>query len=108
MAKSNTDIDRILLKLIAEAEDDDAKAAIAIARTVWRDSLPNYSDYNMGGSVAQMAPATAEDVFTLLGAGENDDGRSHFTWIRFANGDLGLIVFPMGETYEALEEAFPV
>lgn len=108
MARNNTDIDRVLLRLIAELEDDDDKAAVAIARTVWRDSLPNYSDYAMGGRVAQMSPATTDDVFTLLGASEHDDGRSPFSWIRFPNGDIALVVFPMGEMYEQLEEVFPV
>lgn len=32
------------------------------------------------------------------------DGRSPWIWLRLANGDLGLVTFPHGETYVHVSE----
>jgi hypothetical protein len=54
--------------------------------------------------IASTRPASTESVLTVL-AGDPDgyDGRSEWLWIRLANGDLILGVFPQGETYFATE-----
>lgn len=50
--------------------------------------------------IAETVPAGAESK-AVLWAPVND-GRSGWTWIRLANGDLILGVYPLGETYESL------
>lgn len=57
--------------------------------------------------LATVFPASTESVLNLLAApqtkeGEND-GRSEWVWIRFANGDLVMGIFPQGGVYEMLE-----
>ena len=50
--------------------------------------------------IATVAPASREMVEMVLAADEHGhDGRSPFVWVRLANGDLLLGVFPQGETY---------
>lgn len=52
------------------------------------------------GYLGRVAPASPEMVKTVLEADENsEDGRSQFMWIRLANGDLILGVYPQGDTY---------
>lgn len=54
-------------------------------------------------TIAHTWPASEADVETLSRAPlDTDDGRSAPRWIRFANGDLALITWPQGETYEVL------
>lgn len=60
--------------------------------------------YEEGNLLAVLAPAEPDAVRTVLRAEEGgEDGRSTWKWVRFANGDLALAVFPQGATYEALE-----
>lgn len=55
--------------------------------------------------LAMIHPASEESVKRVLSADENsDDGRSQWCWIRLANGDLILGIFPQGDTYFAVEE----
>ena len=48
------------------------------------------------------APQEAVDMVMAAEPGA-DDGRSGWQWLRLANGDLMLGVFPRGETYFAVE-----
>lgn len=51
--------------------------------------------------VATILPAKRADVNYVLAADEDShDGRSNWVWLRLANGDLVLGVFPQGDTYE--------
>ena len=50
-----------------------------------------------------MFPASQESIDAVLALTEDDDGRSAYTWVRLANGDLMLALFPHGEGYFALE-----
>lgn len=55
--------------------------------------------------LATVTRAEPEAVQMILDAPvETGDGRSGWRWVRFANGDLALAVFPQGDTYFALEE----
>lgn len=55
--------------------------------------------------IARVHPASPEAVATVLAASEDDEeGRSQFMWLRLANGDLMLGVFPQGGTYFGVEE----
>jgi|tagenome__1003787_1003787.scaffolds.fasta_scaffold20572346_3 hypothetical protein len=58
----------------------------------------------MTHTIAVTYAASEEAVQTVLKAPVQDDGRSEWRWIRFANGDLVLAVYPLGNTYEALEK----
>lgn len=49
-------------------------------------------------------PAVAEWVLSQSADPLNMDGRSEFMWIRLANGDLILGVYPQGETYWECEK----
>lgn len=50
-------------------------------------------------------PASEESVRVVLAADtESGDGRSEWLWIRLANGNLILGVYPQGETYFDTEE----
>lgn len=50
--------------------------------------------------LAAIAPASKEMVELVLAADEQShNGRSQFVWVRLANGDLLLGVYPQGETY---------
>lgn len=62
------------------------------------------------GLVVFIHPASDESVTTMLAADEESgNGRSSWVWLRLPNGDLGLTVFPQGDTYFALEKdaAYP-
>lgn len=57
--------------------------------------------------IARTKSASPEAVAYVLAAEENDkndNGRSEWLWIRLANGDLVLGVFPQGDTYFQNEE----
>lgn len=55
--------------------------------------------------LAHVKPASAESVVEVLGAGEDDpEGRSNWMWVRLANGDLILGVYPQGDTYFSTEQ----
>lgn len=55
--------------------------------------------------LASVHPASQAAVETVLKAPEGtEDGRSEYCWLRLANGDLMLGVFPRGDTYFAVEE----
>lgn len=49
-------------------------------------------------------PAKEDDVSFLLEMPVHDDGRSDFEWMRFPNGDLALVCWPHGATYEVLTQ----
>ncbi len=51
-------------------------------------------------------PASPEAATKLLETPVWDEGRSGFRWITLANGDIGLIVFPQGDTFFDMETAF--
>ena len=54
--------------------------------------------------LATVKPASNESVGTVLTASEtSEDGRSNWMWVRLANGDLILGVYPQGDTYFATE-----
>lgn len=54
-----------------------------------------------GETIAVVSPASQRDVNYVLAADESGhDGRSNWVWLRLANGDLILGVFPQGDTYE--------
>jgi len=56
------------------------------------------------GSLAITSPARPEDVSKVVLASMDDhDGRSVWVWLRLANDELALGVFPQGDTYEAVE-----
>jgi hypothetical protein len=58
-----------------------------------------------GQPLAYVYPALTEDVQLVMEAKEGDpDGRSEWAWVRLANGDLFLGVFPHGDTYLAVSE----
>lgn len=58
-----------------------------------------------GRHIAHVTPATADEVFNVLFAPiDGSDGRSAPVWVRLANGDLLLGVFPEGETYISVSE----
>jgi len=55
-------------------------------------------------TLATVYLASVESVRTVLGAEVGDpDGRSEFVWVRLANGDLVLGIFPCGDTYFNVE-----
>jgi hypothetical protein len=61
-----------------------------------------------GVYLGRIIPAKPEDVTKVLAAAENDpDGRSQFVWLRLANGDLMLGVFPQGDTYCEVGDFLP-
>ncbi len=74
---------------------------------VWKDSdTPSRR-------LASLAPAETEDVLRVLAMPEEPiEGssveRSQFMWIRLANGDLILGVFPQDGGYFAVEEAVDI
>jgi hypothetical protein len=60
--------------------------------------------------LAFVHPADPNVVQAVLRAPEKtNDGRSEFVWVRLANGDLVLGVFPRGDTYIQVEQdaAYP-
>lgn len=55
--------------------------------------------------IATVHPAKWESVNKVLLAPEGtDNGRSEWVWVRLANGDLLLGVFPRGDTYIEVSE----
>lgn len=60
-------------------------------------------DDRNGNYIAEHYPASQEAVDALLASPVGDDGRSEWTWLRLANGDLMLGIFPTGEMYFELE-----
>lgn len=53
--------------------------------------------------IGHKVPANRQDVDTVLLALKGDpNGRSEWTWIVLANGDVCLATFPQGELYERL------
>lgn len=58
-----------------------------------------------GAPIGTVHTASVESVEKVLKASLFDeDGRSQFMWIRLANGDLILGVYPQGDTYFEVEE----
>ena len=57
--------------------------------------------------IATLAPASAELVTEVMAAPIGNDGRSGWHWMRLANGDLCLCIFPCGDTYTGLEGRLP-
>jgi hypothetical protein len=54
--------------------------------------------------IASVHPASPTSVALVLAADENsDDGRSNWVWVRLANGDLVLGIYPQGDTYCEVE-----
>lgn len=58
--------------------------------------------------VCHVETADPADVQFLLKQGSHDDGRGPWEWMRFPNGDLALICWPHGDTYEILSEKLSV
>ena len=59
----------------------------------------------LGYPAAYVHAASPDAVRTVLDAPEGTpDGRSEYVWLRLANGDLILGVFPRGDTYLGVEE----
>lgn len=55
--------------------------------------------------LALVHPASPASVIAVLSAVTGDpDGRSEYCWVRLANGDLILGVFPCGDTYFSVEK----
>jgi hypothetical protein len=55
--------------------------------------------------VGEYVPASRHAVEQVLAAPvDYDDGRSDFVWVRLANGDLMLGVWPTGDTYTYASE----
>lgn len=52
--------------------------------------------------IATTFPASRVAANMVMAAPTTDDGRSTEKWIVLANGDVGLVVFPCGYTYENL------
>ncbi len=62
-------------------------------------------DEENGTFVASIRTASPDSVQMVLDASEdNDNGRSQWVWVRLANGDLCLAIFPQGDTYFETEE----
>lgn len=65
-------------------------------------------DQLVNGEIAWTKPASQEAVNYVLAQpvdGLNEhDGRSAWFWLRLANGDLALVVFPHGDTYLHVSE----
>lgn len=58
-------------------------------------------------TIAFVTPAPAEAVELVMNAPvETGHGRSEWVFLRLANGDLALGVFPQGNTYEEVTERF--
>ena len=54
--------------------------------------------------LAHVYPASRQSVDYVLSQDVDDlDGRSEWLWLRLANGDLMLGVFPQGDTYCSVE-----
>jgi hypothetical protein len=67
--------------------------------------IVNDTDLNPDGLLAWYYEASQEAVDFVLAQPEgDDDGRSSWTWLRLANGDLALAVFPRGDTYLEVAE----
>ena len=70
----------------------------------------NPDDQLLNGEIAWTKEASREAVDFVLSQQidtlENDghDGRSPWFWLRLANGDLGLVTFPHGDTYVHVSE----
>jgi len=61
-------------------------------------------------TLAYVHPASAESVRNVVNADPTSpDGRSQWVWLRLANGDLILGMFPQGDTYIdcELDAAYP-
>jgi len=71
--------------------------------------LSAHNVYNDDGSyLATIAPASKKAVAMVAAQSEKDpDGRSQFVWVRLANGDLVLGVYPQGDTYCRCEKEAP-
>lgn len=66
---------------------------------------PHILEHDIPTTVAWVHPASKKSIKKVLCADENSvDGRSNWVWVRLANGDLILGVFPQGETYFAVEK----
>lgn len=66
----------------------------------WFETAYHEPSENKTYTQGYMKPASAESIEKVLMADENDpDGRSEYMWVRLANGDLILGVFPQGDTY---------
>lgn len=58
-----------------------------------------------GRVLASVRPASAESVGIVITADEDSpDGRSNWVWVRLANGDLILGLYPQGDTYMETEQ----
>jgi hypothetical protein len=66
------------------------------AEAIVNDTL----DLNPPGLIAWACDASHEAVDHVLTRDIGEDGRSPWIWLRLANGDLALAVFPRGNTYE--------
>jgi hypothetical protein len=65
-------------------------------------------DERWGAVIGTVRPASYDAVVqVLLTTADDDDGRSPYMWVRLANGDLILGVFPRGATYTSIEEEAP-
>ncbi len=67
-------------------------------------------DAVVDGEIAWFEPASDEAVREIVDADDRlSEGftRSEWLWIRLANGDLILGVYPQDEAYFAFEEAYP-
>jgi hypothetical protein len=65
----------------------------------------NIRDEETGQHLATVHAASLQHVAAVSQADEHsENGRSEWLWIRLANGDLVLGVFPQGDTYFAVEE----
>lgn len=65
--------------------------------------MPEIRNDDDGRLLSTHFPASQEAVDLLLSQPINDDGRSEWRWVRLANGDLILGLFPQGEAYFELE-----
>jgi hypothetical protein len=71
-----------------------------------RNAEPIYdsADPNPDHVIAWVSDASESAVDFVLDQPIDDDGRSEWVWLRLANGDLMLGVFPRGGTYLQMSE----
>jgi hypothetical protein len=76
---------------------------------VYNDGLSTIVNKKEDLIIATLIEASDEEAEKLLANDDdNYDGRSPFYWIRLANGDLMLGVFPCGDTYEQISERLEI
>jgi hypothetical protein len=64
--------------------------------------MSRYIKTDDGVHIGTISPAKPADVKFTLNKLVEPDGRSKWEWLLLANGELALITFPRGDTYEEL------